>query len=143
MIPQPSTLQRVYGAEARAPSLGGGSGSGPGGGSGGGGQIFSIGKSKAKLFDEKNDTRITADRAREKDLRRLKRRRELAKKIEVSGSSSVSPRQFGDILDSMSQSSQLILPAAPTPGLLPAPKPKPTKAKKEEDTSPLGKVYCV
>ena len=29
------------------------------GGSGGGGQIFSIGKSKAKLFDEKNDTRIT------------------------------------------------------------------------------------
>ena len=68
---------------------------------------------------------------------------ELAKQIEVSGSSSVSPRQFGDILDSMNQSSQLILPAAPTPGLLPAPKPKPTKAKKEEDTSPLGKVYCV
>ncbi len=29
------------------------------GGSGGGGQIFSIGKSKAKLFDEKNDTRTT------------------------------------------------------------------------------------
>lgn len=29
------------------------------GGSGGGGQIFSIGKSKAKLFDEKNDTRVT------------------------------------------------------------------------------------
>jgi len=29
------------------------------GGSGGGGQIFSIGKSKAKLFDEKSDTRIT------------------------------------------------------------------------------------
>lgn len=30
-----------------------------GGGAGGGGQIFSIGKSKAKLFDEKNDTRVT------------------------------------------------------------------------------------
>ncbi|MCW1148888.1 ATP-dependent zinc metalloprotease FtsH [Flavobacterium lacisediminis] len=30
-----------------------------GGSSGGGGQIFSIGKSKAKLFDEKNDTRVT------------------------------------------------------------------------------------
>jgi len=30
-----------------------------GGSGGGGGQIFSIGKSKAKLFDEKNDTRIT------------------------------------------------------------------------------------
>lgn len=30
-----------------------------GGAGGGGGQIFSIGKSKAKLFDEKNDTRIT------------------------------------------------------------------------------------
>ena len=29
------------------------------GGSSGGGQIFSIGKSKAKLFDEKNDTRTT------------------------------------------------------------------------------------
>jgi cell division protease FtsH len=29
------------------------------GGSGGGGQIFTIGKSKAKLFDEKNDTRTT------------------------------------------------------------------------------------
>ena len=33
--------------------------SGGGAGSGGGGQIFSIGKSKAKLFDEKNDTRVT------------------------------------------------------------------------------------
>ena len=30
-----------------------------GGSGGGGGQIFSIGKSKAKLFDEKNDTRVT------------------------------------------------------------------------------------
>lgn len=30
-----------------------------GGSGGGGGQIFSIGKSKAKLFDEKNDTRTT------------------------------------------------------------------------------------
>jgi cell division protease FtsH len=30
-----------------------------GGAGGGGGQIFSIGKSKAKLFDEKNDTRVT------------------------------------------------------------------------------------
>jgi cell division protease FtsH len=30
-----------------------------GGAGGGGGQIFSIGKSKAKLFDEKNDTRTT------------------------------------------------------------------------------------
>ena len=30
-----------------------------GGGAGGGSQIFSIGKSKAKLFDEKNDTKIT------------------------------------------------------------------------------------
>ena len=30
-----------------------------GSGAGGGGQIFSIGKSKAKLFDEKNDTRVT------------------------------------------------------------------------------------
>jgi len=30
-----------------------------GAGGGGGGQIFSIGKSKAKLFDEKNDTRTT------------------------------------------------------------------------------------
>jgi cell division protease FtsH len=30
-----------------------------GGGAGGGGQIFSIGKSKAKLFDEKNDVKIT------------------------------------------------------------------------------------
>lgn len=30
-----------------------------GGGAGGGGQIFSIGKSRAKLFDEKNDTRVT------------------------------------------------------------------------------------
>ena len=30
-----------------------------GSGGGGGGQIFSIGKSKAKLFDEKNDTRTT------------------------------------------------------------------------------------
>ncbi len=30
-----------------------------GGGAGGGGQIFSIGKSKAKLFDEKNDNRVT------------------------------------------------------------------------------------
>lgn len=29
------------------------------GGAGGGGQIFSIGKSKAKLFDEKNDTKVT------------------------------------------------------------------------------------
>lgn len=29
------------------------------GGPGGGGQIFSIGKSKAKLFDEKNDTKVT------------------------------------------------------------------------------------
>lgn len=33
--------------------------SGGGSGSGGGGQIFSIGKSKAKLFDEKNDIRVT------------------------------------------------------------------------------------
>ena len=33
--------------------------SGGGSGSGGGGQIFSIGKSKAKLFDEKNDVRVT------------------------------------------------------------------------------------
>lgn len=30
-----------------------------GGGAGGGGQIFSIGKSKAKLFDEKSDLRVT------------------------------------------------------------------------------------
>jgi len=30
-----------------------------GGAAGGGGQIFSIGKSRAKLFDEKNDTRVT------------------------------------------------------------------------------------
>ncbi|WP_413512802.1 ATP-dependent zinc metalloprotease FtsH [Myroides odoratus] len=30
-----------------------------GGGGGGGGQIFSIGKSKAKLFDEKNDVKVT------------------------------------------------------------------------------------
>ena len=30
-----------------------------GGGSGGGGQIFNIGKSKAKLFDEKNDVKVT------------------------------------------------------------------------------------
>ena len=30
-----------------------------GGGAGGGGQIFSIGKSRAKLFDEKNDVKIT------------------------------------------------------------------------------------
>lgn len=30
-----------------------------GGGAGGGSQIFSIGKSKAKLFDEKNDTKVT------------------------------------------------------------------------------------
>lgn len=30
-----------------------------GGSSGGGGQIFSIGKSKAKLFDEKNDVKVT------------------------------------------------------------------------------------
>ncbi|MFD0700478.1 ATP-dependent zinc metalloprotease FtsH [Myroides pelagicus] len=30
-----------------------------GGGSGGGGQIFSIGKSKAKLFDEKNDIQVS------------------------------------------------------------------------------------
>jgi len=30
-----------------------------GGGAGGGGQIFSIGKSKAKLFDEKNDIKVT------------------------------------------------------------------------------------
>ncbi|WP_121967111.1 ATP-dependent zinc metalloprotease FtsH [Myroides sp. N17-2] len=30
-----------------------------GGGAGGGGQIFSIGKSKAKLFDEKNDVKVT------------------------------------------------------------------------------------
>ena len=30
-----------------------------GGSGGGGGQIFSIGKSKAKLFDRKNDTRVT------------------------------------------------------------------------------------
>ncbi len=30
-----------------------------GGGAGGGGQIFSIGKSKAKLFDEKNDIRVS------------------------------------------------------------------------------------
>ncbi|WP_130735535.1 ATP-dependent zinc metalloprotease FtsH [Flavobacterium sp. J27] len=30
-----------------------------GGGTGGGGQIFSIGKSKAKLFDEKNDVKVT------------------------------------------------------------------------------------
>ncbi|MBA5793166.1 ATP-dependent metallopeptidase FtsH/Yme1/Tma family protein [Flavobacterium sp. xlx-214] len=30
-----------------------------GAGGGGGGQIFSIGKSKARLFDEKNDTRVT------------------------------------------------------------------------------------
>lgn len=30
-----------------------------GGGAGGGGQIFNIGKSKAKLFDEKNDVKIT------------------------------------------------------------------------------------
>jgi len=30
-----------------------------GGSAGGGGQIFSIGKSRAKLFDEKNDTRVT------------------------------------------------------------------------------------
>lgn len=30
-----------------------------GSGAGGGGQIFSIGKSRAKLFDEKNDTRVT------------------------------------------------------------------------------------
>lgn len=29
------------------------------GGAGGGGQIFSIGKSKARLFDEKNDTKVT------------------------------------------------------------------------------------
>src|SRR5690606_18261240 len=29
------------------------------GGSGGGGQIFSIGKSRAKLFDEKTDTMVT------------------------------------------------------------------------------------
>ena len=33
--------------------------SGAGGGAGGGGQIFNIGKSKAKLFDEKNDIKIT------------------------------------------------------------------------------------
>lgn len=33
--------------------------SGGGSGAGGGGQIFSIGKSKAKLFDEKNDVRVT------------------------------------------------------------------------------------
>jgi len=32
---------------------------GAGGGGGGGGQIFSIGKSKARLFDEKNDIRVT------------------------------------------------------------------------------------
>jgi ATP-dependent metalloprotease FtsH len=30
-----------------------------GGGAGGGGQIFNIGKSKAKLFDEKNDVKVT------------------------------------------------------------------------------------
>lgn len=30
-----------------------------GGGAGGGGQIFNIGKSKAKLFDEKNDIKVT------------------------------------------------------------------------------------
>ena len=30
-----------------------------GGGAGGGSQIFSIGKSKAKIFDEKNDTKVT------------------------------------------------------------------------------------
>lgn len=33
--------------------------SGAGGGAGGGGQIFNIGKSKAKLFDEKNDIKTT------------------------------------------------------------------------------------
>ena len=30
-----------------------------GGGAGGGSQIFSIGKSKARLFDEKNDVKVT------------------------------------------------------------------------------------
>lgn len=36
-------------------------GGGSGGSGGGGGQIFSIGKSKAKLFDEKNNVKVTFD----------------------------------------------------------------------------------